>query len=33
MSVPALFAHIASPMDRNTVFKNECCWLYAAAAA
>ena len=31
MAVPALFAHIASPMDRNTLFKNECCWFYAVA--
>jgi hypothetical protein len=32
MAVPPLFAQVASPMDRNTLFKNECCWLYAAAA-
>jgi hypothetical protein len=24
MAVPVLFAQIASPMDRNTLFKNEC---------
>jgi len=23
-AVPALFAQIASPIDRNTLFKNEC---------
>jgi hypothetical protein len=28
-----LFAQVSRPMDRNTLFKNEFCWLHAAAAA
>jgi hypothetical protein len=32
MAVPLLFAQIYSPMSRNTLFKNYCCWVYAAAA-
>ena len=26
MAAPSLFAQIARPMDRNTLFNNECCW-------
>jgi hypothetical protein len=33
MAVSNLFAQISILMDWNTLFKNECCWLYAAAAA
>jgi hypothetical protein len=28
-----LFAQVSTPMDRNTLFKNEFCWLHAVAAA
>ena len=33
MAVSPLFAQTARPMGRNTLFKDVCSWLYAAATA